>query len=267
MRRCLLSIVLTLSLVAAPVSPQILLVDPNSDVWRINGRELFPPDSTHGEFGDQDNLTPFEIEDSGTDFQVYHATDLAPGSLDGWSFSPGGAGDNYNIISVGDSEGKAGEQILVTTDVAHGLESGDIVSHAALTDPEYVGIFEVVETETATTYEVTAEFTATDSGMGDNAATLECDPGEENVHQVLWFISASPEMNDETYDFALFKNSTLVVGSKVRRRFRKAVDLVSVAGGAVVFASEGDKISFVVSNVESSGDLVIRNFTLIVISI
>lgn len=220
--------------------------------------------TAHGQADDEDNTDAFVVNDSGGDFHSYHSNAFVAGDLQNWTFDAGGAGTSFPIASIADSAGSPGSQILVTTTGSHGLAAGAIISQTDLSDSAYTGIFEVVSTAAATTYEVAAVFTATGTGTMDEAATLTCGAVVAGTYRVSWSGSATSATNNETFDFQLMKEATSIRGTKRRIKFGIAMDFEGVGGGAIVDVEAGEKISLALSNTESTGNLTIRNLVLIV---
>lgn len=220
--------------------------------------------AAHGQADDEDNTDAFTINDSGGDFHSYHSNGLVAGDLQNWTFDAGGAGTSFPIASVADSAGSPGSQILVTTTGSHGLAAGAIISQTNLSDSAYTGVFKVVSTAAATTYEVAAVFTATGTGTMDEAATLICGAVVAGTYRISWYASATSATNNETFDFQLAKEASVIRGTKVRRKFGTATDFGSFSGGAIADLDAGDKISLAVSNQDTAGNLTIRNLVVIV---
>ncbi len=220
--------------------------------------------AAHGQADDEDNEDVFTVNDSGGDFHSYHSNGLIAGDLLNWTFDAGGAGTSFPIASVADSSGSPGSQILVTTTGSHGLAVGDIVSQTNLPDSAYVGIFEIKATAAATTYEVTAVFTATGTGTMDQAATLTCGAVVAGSYRISWSGSATSATNNETFDFQLMKEASSIRGTKRRRKFGTAADFGGFQGGAIADVDGGDKISLALSNQNSAGNITVRNLVIIV---
>lgn len=216
----------------------------------------------HAEMHDEDNTDAFVVNDAGADFHSYHTNGLVAGDIADWTFDAGGAGTSHAIDSIADG---GGGEIAVTTGTAHGLAIGDIISQTNLSDAAYVGIFVVNTITSSTIYEVTATFTATGTGTMDQAATLKCGTGAAGAYNITWYCSATSATNNETFDFRLQKEASIVTGSKVRRKFGTATDFGSFSGGAIIDVADGDQISLALSNEDSAGDVTLRNFTLIVV--
>ena len=230
-----------------------------------NWAKEFTTEIIHAEIHDEDNTDAFVVNDAGGDFHSYHTNGLVAGDLADWAFDAGGAGTSFPIASVANSAGSPGTQILVTTTGAHGLAVGDIISQTNLADAAYVGVFEVVATAAATTYEVTAAYTATGTGTMDQAATLTADAVAAGVYSFAYYITGTLVGNNETFDFQLYREATAVTGSKIRRKFAAANDFGSMSGGGVVAVANGDKISLALSNEDSAANIILRNVTIVLI--
>ena len=219
----------------------------------------------HAEMHDEDNTDAFVINDAGADFHSYHTNGIAAGDLADWTFDIGGGGTSFPIASIADGAA-SGVDIAVTTTGDHLLAVGDIISQTNLAVAAYVGIFIVKAIISTTVYEVAAVFDVTATGTMDQASTLIAGVGSSGVYYLSYWISAIlPVGNNETFDFQLDKNATLIVGTKVRRKFGTAGDFGSMSGGGVVSVADGDKISLALSNEDSAADITIRNFTLVLI--
>lgn len=220
--------------------------------------------TAHGQADDEDNTDAFVVNDAGADFHSYHSNGFVAGDLQNWTFDAGGAGTSFPIASIADSVGSSGSQILVTTTGSHGLAVGDIISQTNLADSAYVGVFEIIATAAATTYEVTAVFTADGTGTMDQAATITCGAAVAGTYRVSWSGSATSATNNETFDFQLMKEASSIRGTKRRIKFGTATDFDGFGGGAITDIEAGEKISLAVSNADSSANITIRNIVLIV---
>lgn len=216
----------------------------------------------HGEIIDEDNTDVFVINDVGSDHHAYHSNGLMEGNLSGFTFDIGGAGTSFPIASIADD---GSGNILVTTTGSHLLAVDDIISQTNLADTAYVGFFKILTVPSATTYTVTATFTATDTGTMDQAATLNVKDIAIGKYKITWQASATTSSNNETFDFFLHKGVTTIVGSKTRRKFGTAADFGSFGGQALIDVISGDKLSFALANIDSAGNITIRDFSLIVI--
>ena len=217
----------------------------------------------HVEMHDEDNTDVFVVTEALND-QCYHTNGLVLGDALGWTFDAGGAGTSFPIASIADGAA-SGVDIEVTTTGSHGLSVNDIVSHSNLTSAVYTGVFKVKAVIDATKYEVVAVFTATDTGTMDQAATLTADTGSAGDYMLSWASSATTATNNETFDFKIYQNATKLTGTSARRKFGTAADFGSTSGVGVVTVVDGDKLSFIVNNEDSAGNLTIRHLTLVLI--
>jgi hypothetical protein len=218
----------------------------------------------YAEMYDQDNTDAFVITDAGTDRQSYHTNGLTGGTIKGWTFDAGGAGTSYPIASIADG---GGGEIAVTTTGEHGLAVGDIISQSNCADTAYNGVFVVNTINSVTEYEVTAVFTATDTGTVDQGATLGVNVNANGIYKLTWNISATPSINNDNIEFGLYKNAAVITGSKIRNKFGNSSDFDSVSGNSIVTITTGDKISFFVSNLDGSGNVTIRDINVSLIKI
>ena len=213
----------------------------------------------HAELYDQDNTDAFVVN-AITELHAYHSNGLADlHSEGGWTVDVGGAGTSVAIASIADG---GGGEIAVTTGAAHGLATGDIISQTNLTDAAYVGLFVVNTITSSTIYEVTAVYTATDTGTVDQAAVLIAGADNAGTYVISWHSSGTSATNNETFDFELCKNATLIIGTKSRRKFGTGGDFGTFSGGSIVEIAAGDKISFALQNNDSAGNITIRNLTM-----
>ena len=222
--------------------------------WKV-GAET---EIVHAEMHDEDNTDAFVINVV-SQVHAYHTNGIVSGDLSaGWTFDAGGAGISVAIASIAD--GGSGE-IAVTTGAAHNLAVGDIVSQTNLTDAAYRGMFIVNTITSSTIYEVTATFTATDTGTMDQASVLIAGTGAAGVYGIDWWASVTSSTNNETFDYQIFKGAIGITGTKVRRKFGTAADFGSLSGGGIVVVADGDRISLALTNNDSAGNTTFRNLT------
>ena len=191
---------------------------------------------------------------------AYHTNGLAGFHLSNWTFDAGGEGAPHAITAIADYDGT---WIEVTTGDAHGLEVGDIVSQVNLADVAYEGVFVVQAVPDTTHYRVIATYTATDTGTMDQAATLIAGTGAAGEYLVTWSASATTATNNETFDYSICIGATPAAGTQVRRKFGTAADYGSMSGTAILTIADGDPVSFILHNDDSSGNTTIRNLTLV----
>lgn len=207
------------------------------------------------------NTTAFVINAS-DDIHSYHSgtTPLTGSHLNNWTFDAGGDGTPHAITAIVDYDGT---WIEVTTGTSHLLAAGDIVSQTNLTDVAYEGIFVVQAVPDATTYRVIATYTATDTGMMDQAATLIAGTGAAGEYTVTWWCSASSVGANHIFDVSIYNGAALIDGTEFRRKF-SGNDFGSLSGGGRVTIADGDRISMAIANVGASGNIIRRNLTLLI---
>lgn len=209
-------------------------------------------------FYDESNATAFTVN-AQTDVHAYHSAGIVGGDAEGWTFDAGSAGTPVAIASVADGA-DSGVDIEVTTTGNHGLAVGDIISQTNLASAVYTGIFVVKAIISGTQYEVAAVYTATDTGTMDAAATLTADTGSDGEYFLGWSASASAVTSSDIFDFTIYKNATAITGSTTRRKFGTGGDIGSMSGIVPAFAVvAGDKISFMLVNTSSAGNMTNRN--------
>ena len=212
----------------------------------------------HGEFHDEDNTDAFVINTQ-DELHAYHSNGIVFGDLVGWTFDAGGNGVSFPIASILDA---GSGDIEVTTTGSHGLAIGDIISQTGLSDAAYVGIFVVKVTDTATTYEVTAVFTATGTGTMDQAATLTCQAIAAGQYAVDYSLSATPATNNSQFDFELFHDDEKIIGTKRTRKFGTGGDFGVVAGLGIHDFDSGSKIALILENQDNSGNITVEDVSI-----
>lgn len=226
-------------------------------VWHIESEtEIF-----HAEMEQGSNTTAYAVT-AQNNAEVYHSATLVAGDLAEWTFDAGGAGTTFPIASIADA---GGGDITVTTTGSHTLAVGAIISQANLADAAYEGVFQVLTVPLATTYTVTAVFTATDTGTMQEAATLTALPSAAGVYQIHGHGSGSAETNNDIFTFQVRKNAT-VDNVPWKRTFAVGADFggFPLALGTISIAS-GDKISLDLTNTSGAGDLTFFSMAVILI--
>lgn len=229
----------------------------NATNWKVeSSTELI-----HVEMQDTENTDAFVISAS-TEDHAYHSNGLGAGDLAQWTFDAGGAGTSFPIASIAD--GGSGE-IAVTTTGSHGLAAGDIVSQTNLADGNYVGVFHVNTINSSTIYEVTATFTATGTGTMNQAATLTAGTGAAGAYHFVMVVNATPATNNDSFDFDLSVEAVTQSGSHSRIKFGTGGDFGIAVGTGIITIAAADKISLSFQNLSGSGNITIRNFSLVLI--
>jgi len=216
---------------------------------------------THAEMFDSQNTDAFVVN-AQTNVHCYHTNGMTTDSTslaNGWTQDDGGGGTSFPIAAIADA---GGGDITVTTTGSHLLAVGDIVSQTNLADVAYEGIFDVLTVPGATTYTVTAAFTADDTGTMDQCAYLLAPTGGAGSYSLKWTGSATSAVNNETFDYVVYVEATAQSKIETRRKFGTATDFGSLSGGGYVAVSDGDKIVFTIANNDSAGNLTFRNLNI-----
>lgn len=214
----------------------------------------------HAQMHDFSNTDAFIIN-AQNDQHMYHTNGMVAGDLSGWTFDAGGAGASIAIASIADG---GGGEIAVTTGSAHNLAVGDIISQTDTGDVNYDKTFIVNTITSSTIYKVTATFGATATGTMDQAAVLIADIGSAGQYLMLWSASATSASNNETFDFAIHVGAIHQDSTNSRRKFGTAGDVGNMFGTSLITIADGDKVSFMITNNDSAGNITLRNLTLIV---
>jgi hypothetical protein len=212
---------------------------------------------------DEENTDAFVVTVD-NEWESYHTNGIASGNLSGWTLDTGGAGTSHAITSIADA---GGGDITVTTGTSHNLAVGDIISQSNATDAAYEGVFVVLTVPTATTYTVTAVYTATDTGTMNQAATLIAGTGAAGDYHVTWGASATSAVNNETFDYGIFLNgdgasAAPTSGSEIRRKYGTATDFGDFGRGFLVTIADGDKLSLGLKNITGNGNVTVRYLTI-----
>lgn len=218
----------------------------------------------HAEMTDSENTDAFVVS-AQDDHTAYHSNGLVVGDVSGgWIYDAGGAGTSHAIASVADGAA-SGVDIAVTTSDAHNLAIDDIVSQSNLTSAVYTGHFKVKAIISSTIYEVAAVFTATDTGTMDQAATLKCPVGGAGTYLVSWSCDADTATNNETFDFAIHLETVHQAKTNGRSKFGTSGDVRSLSNTALLDIADGDKISWMVKNTDSAGNITVRNLHIVLV--
>lgn len=227
--------------------------------WRIEAST----EIIHAEMFDFDNTDAYVVNEQTSD-HMYHTNGMQAGDLAEWTFDAGGAGTSFPIASIADGAA-SGVDIAVTTTGTHGLAVGDIISQTNLTSAVYTGTFIVKAIISTTVYEVAAVFTATDTGTMDQAAVLIAGADAAGQYLVNWATSGTSAANNETFDFAIHIGAAHEDSTNSRRKFGTAGDVGNVSGVSIIPITGGDKVSFMVANVDSAANITLRDFTMVLV--
>ena len=215
---------------------------------------------------DTNNTDPYGISVKKND-HMYHSNGIQAGDLAGWTFDAGGAGTSFPIASIADSPGNPGNAAQITTTGSHLLAAGDIVSLTNLSAGTNVGTHVVLAPVTSTTFEIASSNSTNATGTMDQAATLKAKVGSAGQYLVTWAASGTTATNNETFDFAIHVNAAHIGSTNTRRKFGTAADVGSFAGVSIIAIADGDKVSWMVDNQDTAGDITIRDLTVVLVSL
>jgi len=215
----------------------------------------------HSEMLFEDVADVYVIDTTAQD-HAFHTADMEQGDMFGWDFVAGGAGTSHAITAV--AAGSVGGRIEVTTGTAHGLDLLSTITQSGLVDAAYVGVFVVQQVVSTTKYEVTATFTATDTGTMNEAACLIAGAESDGVYLCIWSASASAVGANTVWDFDIHKGATALIGTRIQRKFGGAGDVGAMSGVGIFSITENDRISFMVVNQTNATDITFVNFNLVI---
>ncbi len=232
----------------------------NATNWHVeSSTEIF-----HAEMHDNDNGDPFVINKV-NDSHMYHSNGIAAGDLAGWTFDAGGGGTSFPVASIANSPGSPGAQAEITTTGAHGLAAGAIVSLTDMSAGTNAGTHVVLAPVTATTFEIASANSTNATGTMDEAATLTAIALAAGQYQVVWAASASGVGANEIFDFAVHVGATHQTSTNTRRKFGGGGDVGVMAGVSIIAIAAGDKVSFMIINTSSAANIILRDFTLVLV--
>lgn len=217
-------------------------------VWEIEyTTEIF-----HAEIHDEDNTDAFVISKVNEN-HCYHSNGIIIGDVGGWKFQNG---ETVPIASITDA---GSGDITVETTGNHSLAVKDVISQNNITptNAAYTKVFVVKSIVDSTHYTVTAVFTATATGTMNQAATLTCEPIAAGTYALTYDLSAIAETNNDIFKFFIYKNATKIPGTKRKKKFNLEGD---VSKGAVTHIDSGDKISLVMKNTTSIGNITLEDY-------
>ncbi len=228
------------------VNEEIKLIKLENNTWHIENTTVI----FHAEIHDEDNTTEYVISKV-SENHCYHSSSIITGDILGWTLTSGGTAAISIIADAGSGD------ITVTTSTVHDLAVGDILSQNNLTDSAYVGLFVVKTVPTTTTYTVTATFTATGTGTMNKATTLTCDGIAAGAYALNYDLSAISSTSGDTFKFFIYKNTTKIAGTKRKKTFSTTGD---VSKGAMTHIASGDKLSLVLRNNTTTGNITLEDY-------
>ncbi len=99
----------------------------------------------------------------------------------------------------------------------------------------------------------------------DEAATLVANSGVAGQYYVSYSISATAVSNNDIFEFAVAIGVTRQVSTNQERKFGIAADIGAVSGVSIINITGGDKISLCFGNSVGSGNITLKDFTLVLL--
>jgi len=166
--------------------------------------------------------------------------------LDGVLFE---AGSSVSISSVANPGGGA---IRVQTSAAHGFAFGDPV--AIVGSSAYDDIYIITAISDTTHFDVTATYSATDTGFAILPDRFQITKTTE--YTINLTLSGTAETNNDILTFSVFINNAENTGNTVERKFSSS-DVGAVASSDIFDLSEDDWLYVVIRNNTGAGDFTI----------
>lgn len=140
------------------------------------------------------------------------------------------------------------------TDVAHGLDTDDIITING--GANYAGIHKITVIDDDNFY-------FTDTWVSDDGAQPWTRPdymipSKDSDIQLMMSLSATPETANSAFQFHFYINETEVDHFKAEQRFKLAADVDSVSLSGIDPALGGDKIWLGITNLDNAGDITIK---------
>ena len=225
-------------------------------------------ETMHAQMFDSDNGVDFDINSADGDDHGYRISTMAGKELAGWTFDVGGANVAIAIASIADGAA-SGVDIEVTTSAAHNFATGDIVVHTnstGLGNAAYVGHFIVKAIISSTKYEVAAVFGVTGTGFTAQPATLKANVGSAGRYDLKWSASLAIVGANDLFDFSVHIQATHITSTNARRFFPNN-DVGSVSGVSLINIVDGDQISLALANASDAGNIILRDFSLVIVRV
>jgi len=205
-----------------------------------------------------ENATSMGIDQIDTYHPLWTAGVVA-GSLEGWTFTAGADGAFTAVANAG------GGQIQVTTSAPHGMVAGQVV---AITSASVAGyrppnptVF-VIQSVTASTFNVIATFTSTATGTWTRGACLTAGTSAAGKYQLFWSASAKTSAGaNKTYKFEPFQNAA-EVNKAAAWSIIDANGPSGFSASAFVTVAAGDVITLACENQTDATDVTIIGMNL-----
>jgi len=195
---------------------------------------------------------------------VYHAVhdSSVAGTLEGFTFSSGGLIDG-NIASEADASG----QLQITTSIAHGLTTGDVVvltnmNNAAHNAPTIVT---VIDTTNFTCDNIAYVAGAgASAGIVDEPAYLQAGTDTAGTYLLFYSLTGLPSLATKTYRIKAYIGATAQNNTTTDATPGSATPDTQ-SGGGYIQLSSGDKVWLGIANLTDATDLTLRHCSLRVV--
>jgi len=193
-----------------------------------------------------------------TAVNIYHAVhdSASSGILEGFTFASGGIVDS-NIAS----ESNASGQLQVTTSVAHGLTTGDVV---VLTNMNDVGhdkptLVTVIDTTNFTCDNITyVSGAGASAGIVDEPAYLQTGASAGGKYFVSFNLTGYPALATKTYRLVVYVGATMKTNMVVEATPGSAAP-ATFSGGGLVQLTSGNRIWLALANITDTTDFTLKH--------
>ena len=181
---------------------------------------------------------------------------VAGGALKGWTFKAGEVG----VVDAA-ADGGGGTSVIFETNAAHTLAVGDtvFVNNSSTSDANYDKAHEITAVGDNTHFTVVTTFGATATGSFQRADMLIAGDDTSGFYIAETFMSGAGAGEDETFDFALYVNETLLEDSEQRVKFGAGGDYGQLDLGDFTAIVPGDQVMVALSNTSSGNNFTMRN--------
>jgi predicted RecA/RadA family phage recombinase len=205
-----------------------------------------------GQMGEYENSVSTGIDQVNTYHPLIDA--LISGTfLNGWTFLGPASGTFTSVANAG------GGQITVNTPVAHGMLAGQIVfltsSSVAGYRPPNPIIF-IIQSVTATSFNVVATFTATATGNWSRGCSLTATVQAAGYYQIFWSVSCHSAGANKLYKFEPILNASNldVAGAS---SLLTTTDVQCMGSSCIIAIAAGDIITMACNNQTDTTDVTI----------
>ena len=199
--------------------------------------------------------TTASVIDTADVWHTVSVSEITVGLLSGWTYADGVTGSDITTYATYDG----GDSTLVTTTADHGLSDGDFITITGTTN--YNDIFEILSAPTTKTFEIDKAWDTNNDATGTygRGGTLTAGTGVAGTYTSIWNISFSPSTNNEIFTGAFLVNGTVCPKCRAREFGQINTQYGHMGGSSLIPIAEGDKIQFIIKNIGSIGNVVIRH--------